>query len=360
MTADERLFCSKPFTWFEVSRGKREGEVYLCCPAWLPKTAGNLLDQDVSEIWNGPVAIDLRRSILDQSFKYCKADLCPYLQSRSGPVQKAADVTDPRMRRVIDEALTVLPWGPRDVNCSHDRSCNLSCPSCRLHVIMETENRDRILTIQNKLNDQALQDAELLYITGSGDPFGSPYFRKWLQTMKRSDMPSMKKIHLHTNGLLWTRRVWDTIPAEIRELIRFADISIDAATPATYAINRRGGEFARLLENLSFISGELRARGPLEWLGINMVVQENNFSEMRQFVQMGRDLRVDTVYFHKIVNWGTFSNDEYRRRAIHIDTHPRHGELIDVLRDPIFNDPIVYLGNLTETRPADATPERVP
>jgi hypothetical protein len=68
----------------------------------------------------------------------------------------------------------VLPYGPRSVNCSYDRSCNLSCPSCRTQVIVESRNRERISGIQGKINDDALADARLLYITGSGDPIGSP------------------------------------------------------------------------------------------------------------------------------------------------------------------------------------------
>src|SRR5262249_7135326 len=155
-----------------------------------------------------------RRSILDGSFEYCNRSRCAFLQSRSGPVQRVADVTDPLMRRVIDEDLTVLPWGPIDVIACHDRSCNLSCPSCRTHVIMEHNRRDDILTIQDKLQNEALKQARLLHITGSGDPFGSPFFRQWLQTMKRSDMPVLERIHFQTNGLLWTKRVWQTIPQE--------------------------------------------------------------------------------------------------------------------------------------------------
>jgi hypothetical protein len=34
----EGLFCSRPFHWFEVSRGKEEGEVFVCCPSWLRPT----------------------------------------------------------------------------------------------------------------------------------------------------------------------------------------------------------------------------------------------------------------------------------------------------------------------------------
>jgi len=78
---------------------------------------------------------------------------------------------------VIREGLTVLPYGPREVNCAHDRACNLSCPSCRTELIIKTSRREEILSIRRKLDNEALADAETLYITGSGDPFGSPLFR---------------------------------------------------------------------------------------------------------------------------------------------------------------------------------------
>jgi Iron-sulfur cluster-binding domain len=347
------LFCSRPFHWFEVSRGMEEGEVFVCCPSWLERPIGNLNRQSVAEVWNGKVAQDIRRSILDGSFEYCNASRCPALQNLTDPVQKTQDVTDPELRRAIQERLTVVPWGPREVNCSYDRSCNLSCPSCRTGLIVESTRRDEILEIQRKLRDEALPEARLLYITGSGDPFGSPFFRKWLQTLRRSDAPRLEVIHLHTNALLWTERLWGTLSEDIRPLVKHADISIDAATPGTYAVNRRGGDFETLLRNLEFIA-TLRVDGPLEWLGINMVVQENNFAEMPDFVRLGRRFGVDTVHFHQLVNWGTFSDEEFRDRAVHLPDHPRHHEFLDLLGDGIFADPIVYMGNLAELRPGRA------
>jgi hypothetical protein len=346
------LFCAKPFEWFEVSRGQEEGEAFLCCPSWLDTPVGNLTRDSVAESWNGEAAQRIRRSILDGSFAYCNAARCPYLQTRSGPVQRIEDVTDPDLLAVIRGGLTVLPYGPRSVNCSYDRSCNLSCPSCRTRVIVESRSRDRIATIQQKINDEALADARLLYITGSGDPFGSPFFRRWLQTMRRADMPRLEILHLHTNAQLWTPRMWATIPEEIRALVKHADISIDAADAETYAENRRGGRFDVLLENLAFISG-LRAAGPLEWLGINMVVQANNFAQMSDFVRLGKRFGVDTVYFHQLVNWGTFSKAEFAARAVHLPGHPQHAAFVDALDDPIFDDPMVYLGNVTEFKRTD-------
>ena len=344
-----RLFCSKPFTWFEVSRAREEGEVFLCCPGWLKRPVGNLLRQSVAEAWNGEAAQDIRRSILDGSFEYCDASLCPHIQEISGPVQRIQDVTDPVLREAIREGLTVLPYGPREVNCAHDRSCNLSCPSCRTELIIETARRDEILGIQRKLEHEALVDAEALYITGSGDPFGSPFFRRWLQTMRRTDMPRLRTLHLHTNGLLWTPRLWETIPAEIRALIRSAEVSIDAASPETYAVNRRGGSFATLLERLEFIQ-TLRLAGPLERLTMSMVVQENNFHEMREFVVLSKRFGADAAYFSRLADWGTFDQEDLRKRSVHRADHPRHRELLDVLSDGLFDDAIVVLGNLAEFR----------
>lgn len=347
MPRNRRLFCSKPFKWFEVTQVNETGEVYMCCPSWLDTPIGNLQYQSVEEIWNGKKAQEIRRSILDGSFRYCDSTRCPFLQTVSEPVQEVEDVKDEDLRLVIEKGLTILPYGPREINCSYDRSCNLSCPSCRTEIIVEIKNRQRILTIQDKIQNEALKDAHLLYITGSGDPFGSPFFKRWLQTMKREDMPNLKKIHLHTNGLLWTQKMWATIAEDIREVIKSAEISIDAASPETYSTNRRGGSFERLLKNLEFISS-LRKSGPLEWLGISMVVQENNFMEMPDFVDLGKRFNVDTVYFSQLVNWGTYSEEEYRSRAIHLPNHPRHPEFLELLNMEILRESTVYLGNLAE------------
>jgi len=349
MSTSSRLFCSKPFKWFEVSRWDEEGDAFLCCPSWLSKPIGNLTRQSVAELWNGPVAQEIRASILDGSFRYCNGELCPYLQTTSGPVQRVEDLTDPELLEVLRHGKTRLEYGPRQINCSYDRSCNLSCPSCRTAVIVDVAGKDRILSIENRLRTEALSDAELLYITGSGDPFGSPFFRRWLQTMRLAEMPRLQTIRLHSNGLLWTPKMWATIDAGVRHLIRQAEISIDAAEAETYAVNRRGGSFDVLLRNLEFIA-QLRMNGPLEWLGFSMVVQENNFEQMPAFVELGRRFGADTVYFGQLVDWGTFDSAELERRSVHRPSHPRHRELREILSHAAMDDPRVDLGNLTELR----------
>jgi MoaA/NifB/PqqE/SkfB family radical SAM enzyme len=351
MATKGQLFCSKPFTWFEITHLHERGEVYMCCPTWLNVPIGNLQHETVEEVWNGKEAQKIRRSILNGSFRYCNYNRCSFLQTVSGPVKRIEEVDEPDLKEIIQKKITVLPHGPKDIICTYDRSCNLSCPSCRAEVVIEAKNRDEILKIQEKIQNGALKDAEYLHITGSGDPFGSPFFRKWLQTMKKQEMPGVKTIHLHTNALLWTPKMWNSIPEKIQGLITSAEISIDAAKEETYAVNRRGGNFELLLKNMEFIS-KLRREGSLEYVRVSMVVQENNFREMPEFVRLGRRFSCDLIYFGQLVNWGTFSEEEYRSRAIHLPTHPNHGDFLNLLRDGIFEEPGVYLGNLSALRDA--------
>lgn len=346
----ERLFCSQPFTRYEILGGGQRGEVFSCCQSWISKSFGNMSDQPVEEVWNSKDAQAIRRSILDGSFKYCRA-VCPYLQQHDGPVQRVDEVEDPRMREVIEGKLTRLPFGPSDIICCFDQSCNLSCPTCRRRVIMETGDADAIVDIQKRIEGEALADAKLLYITGSGDPFGSPFFRRWLQTMKRDSMPVLERIHLHTNALLWTPRIWETIPPEIRALIRSTTLSIDAASPETYAVNRRGGDFETLLERLAFIA-DLRRDGPLDYLEIHMTVQANNFHEMPAFVELGRRFGCDRVAFHQLLDWGSFTPEEFAARAVQRPDHPEHEAFLDMLVDPRLEDELAYLSNLLEFKQA--------
>ena len=167
--------------------------------------------------------------------------------------------------------------------------------------------------------------------------------------MKRVHMPNLERIHLHTNGLLWTRADLGIDPGgDPGGSWSRPTISIDAATPETYAINRRGGDFRRLLGAAGFIS-ELRIRrGRSSTLGINMTVQANNYREMPAFVELGRRHHCDRVSFHQLLDWGSYPPEEYDARAIQRPTHPEHEALLEMLADKRLEHPIVYLSNLTD------------
>jgi hypothetical protein len=77
-------------------------------------------------------------------------------------------------------------------------------------------------------------------------------------------------------------------------------------------------------------------------------------------VSLGKRFEFDVVYFSQLVNWGTFSDVEFKARAVHLPAHPAHQEFILSLQSEILQDTIVDLGNLTflQTSYRDATQHR--
>ncbi|HEY0512613.1 MAG TPA: radical SAM protein [Thermoanaerobaculia bacterium] len=330
------LFCPQPFEYAQV---EPDGSLYLCCPQTLPQPVGNVGRGGLMAAWNSEQSAKVRASILDGTYRYCSERTCGLLQQRL--LHRVEEVTDPFHREVIARGLTRLERGPSTINMSYDRTCNLACPSCRSGpIVLRGEQRQRAALIHEQVMGEHLRDARRLIITGSGDPFASHFYLQFLRTFEPEGAPGMR-IQLSTNGVLLTPAMWASI---CHQAIDWIDVSVDAATRETYALNR-GGDFDRLMENLVFLRA-LRATGEIRLFQLHYVVQENNYREMAAFAEMGLALGCDKICFKQLVNWGTFSTQEFHRRAVQRREHPAHGLFLETLRQPIFQHPKVYLHDL--------------
>lgn len=329
-------FCQFPFDFAQIDP---LGQMYLCCPQTLPEAAGDLVSDTFMDTWNSPRAIAIRESILDGSFKYCSEATCGYLQRNSLPLKE--EIKNPRHREIIDNHITRVDQGPLTINMSYDRSCNLSCPSCRKGmVVLKGKSKENAETIHDRVVNRSLKNVKELIITGSGDPFGSHLFHSFLRGFDPATAPGLR-ITLSTNGLLLTRKTWDSI---CNTAIDKIDISVDAASAPTYMLNR-GGNWNVLLDNCNFV-GELRRAGKIKSFELHFVVQENNFREMKDFVEIGLKVSADFICFKQIINWGTYSEEEYLSRAVQLDSHPSHQEFKQIIKDPIFRINNVYMHDL--------------
>jgi MoaA/NifB/PqqE/SkfB family radical SAM enzyme len=332
----QTYICSRPFEWCEIHP---DGSVFFCCPAWLKRSIGNLLQQPIAEIWNGPVAQEIRKSILNGSFHNCSSKGCPHLNEKSRPVQKREALVTGKVQRAINTRAAQLGFLPTQLNLCFDQSCNLACPSCRGEFMQASgaalEQTERIAAI---IHNELLPEAETVTLSGFGDPFGSPTYRKLLQGLNRNDFPRLRAVRLHSNGQLLTAQMWTLLP-ELQPLISELEISIDAANAATYGLNRPGGDFEKLLENLDFLSQQ-ECR-----LSLSMVVQQNNLREIPQLVRLAEGYNA-RVYLSRLVNWGTFTRKEFQQRAVALPQHPEHAECRQLLRR-FFDLPRVDLGILT-------------
>ncbi|BCR03879.1 hypothetical protein DESUT3_09480 [Desulfuromonas versatilis] len=337
------LVCTSPFEWCEIHPG---GQVFLCCPAWLRAPVGNLLAEPLERVWNGPAAVEIRKTILNGSFHRCSPRRCPRLATSSAPVRPRDALVPGECAEAIHRGLSVLPFGPAKLNLCYDRSCNLACPSCREDFHSASgEERSRAEALTRRIIAEASHSVREITLSGYGDPFASPAYRDLLAQLGPRLFPRLQEIRLHTNGQLWNRRTWESLP-QLHPLVRRAEVSVDAATPSTYARNRRGGDFSRLLDNLEFLRSL-----PID-LKLSFVVQRNNFREMPLFVALAQGLGC-RAYFSRLVNWGTFSRGEYLRRAVHLPGHPEHGEFLAGLVK-LTAAPGVDLGNLAGLLPGGA------
>ncbi|MCX8255059.1 Radical SAM protein [Beijerinckiaceae bacterium RH AL1] len=341
-------FCTKPFDTMETLD---QGSVNICCPDWLPTPIGGI--DDLPGAWSGTTVKKIRRSIVDGDFKYCSHLDCSFISGRkllprdSGPAQALIE------RFEADGSAPP----PRELKLSHDRSCNLSCPSCRTEIIAVGKPK------QKRLDDQLessfvpmLRDATSVYITGSGDPFGSAHFRRLIKRLNRAEFPKLR-FRLHTNGQLLDERAWRDL--DLAGRVEMVHVSVDATTPETYAVLRRGGTFARLLKNLAFVK-ELRDAGEIERLEFSMVVQALNFREMPDFVRLGIAHSADDIAFEMIHDWGVYSPEEFEQVYVG-PRHPEVARLAEVLRDPAMAHPNVSIGNVVAHIAQEARgPRRVP
>jgi wyosine [tRNA(Phe)-imidazoG37] synthetase (radical SAM superfamily) len=336
---ERKLFCPMPFKMIEIERG---GSTNLCC--WLPRSPGRLDGKGVMDVWNSARAQEIRSSIIDGTFRYCDLERCPYFASGSLPLQK--NISDGPYAEIIRKGLTRLD--STRVFLAMDPRCNLRCISCR-NDFTQIEESERMEV--KRIIDVVLQDIPRITaigLSGSGDPFVSPETRDLLFNHDSTRHPHLK-FYLLTNGLLFNRENWTRMKSA-REGVASVQVSIDAACRETYERIRIGGSFATLRENLLFL-GELRQRGDIEEFIISFVVNALNFREMKAFAAMGFELGCDQVAFSYISNWLNLSDEEYSELAVHQPEHREHEALKEVLRDPIFEEPRVFLHNLGGLRP---------
>ncbi len=324
--------CHAPFREME---SRTNGQVHFCCSAWQPVPIGKLDEPGPDGFWNSVRAREIRRSVRDGDFSHCSRWHCPAIAARRLPPRTEAEPAPVDLR---------VNRGPERVILSHDRSCNISCPSCRTDLINlphhETEHLNEVF--QTHLLSLVRQAAQIK-VTGSGDPFGSRHFRHVIARLTGSG-PPRRRIQLHTNGLLANERAWNDLG--LWDNVSSVWVSVDATDPETYAVLRRGGDFATLIGNLRFL-GVLRQRGAIDSLRLDFVVQQANYDEMGDFVDLAQRIGADGVYFLRLRNWGHFSTEAFRAMDVCSPDHPEYLALLRRLADPRLLAPQVDLGSMT-------------
>lgn len=336
----KQYVCTVPFHALEIHENKN----FMCCASWLTKELPNGVP--IKELWNSDEAIEIRKSVIDGSYRHCDKTQCPFLsrlislnKSISGPIIHINDLDD-EIKLHYDQQTGIVNRGPKIIQMSFDRSCNYKCPSCRVDMIVA--NSDKIksvnLTIE-EIEDAYSESIEIIYCSGTADPFASVSYRNYLRNFNPKKYPNLKSIHLHTNASLWNKEMWDSMPT-VHPYIKSCEISIDAGTKDTYEnVTRLGGNWDNLISNLNFIS----TIEELESVKCSFVVQQSNYTEMVEFLNLMQSIFQNKVkvFFGKITNWGTFTDAQFKLLQIWSPEHPEHQMFLDEFKKVALN-PYVF------------------
>lgn len=322
----KNYICKNPFEYFDI----QENSSYVCCPSWC---STNVKTNNGSIGWNDYKTKEIRKSILDGSYRYCDKNVCPSLNKllNKGEVSHNFVSRDKFVKHYSINSIDDLD--NIDFDCTHvlfgfDRSCNLKCPSCRKGMV--TNDKDNSPFYLNKLNilksieDNLGKSLKSILITGSGDPFYSNLYRNYLINFDESKYPNLEEIKIITNGIMLDSKMWDKLQS--KKYIKSIEVSIDAGTKDTYEnITRLNGNWDRLIDNLKFIS-KLES---VKFFQLSFVVSELNYKEMNIFYDIITDIfkgRNIEVVYRQHVHWedGLYTQKEVGDISIFDENHKNH------------------------------------
>lgn len=348
-TIQEDFICAMPFTEMQLKTIDGKDHMSFCCLQWSPYLMDPIADKQHDETWNSNGAKEFRRSIIEGDYKYCNRRLCTifnnpqYNMIRRNEIDRHEKVSSPqrswipeRLRKGVELMKSQLrsnePYQvdrPRHIFIAYDEGCNLACPSCRKTIKqvsnaqLETMN-DMFETVVRPLLQRG---PALLTASGHGDPLGSRHLREKLPTLA-GDKYANLKIDLQTNGLLLNKNGWDTL-SPIEDRLRSIRISIDAGKKETYEILRFPGNWDVLMQSLEETAKRKRELGFT--LVLNFCIQECNFREIPDFLRLGERFKADRMNLQHLVNWGTYSSQDYKNRNVVDPGHPCHQEFVILL-----------------------------
>lgn len=295
----KKWVCTRPFTSVQIFQG---GEVYTCCPDWLKQSAsgfysiGNIFTDSLEEIKNSEKAQKLRYSVSQGNFEYC-TNRCPRIVNPSS----YPDCMLPRDKSAYNYNSwqnCSLNYFPTEIDLCIDPICNLYCITCRNQMFMKADCEKIHSVLKNYIYPE-LKNCTRLLLDGCGEFLASKPYEQFLKMISKAEFPSLN-LNFITNGQLFTPERWEKF-SNLKGMKINISISIDAASKDVYEKIRRGGKWETLCENMEYISS-LKTLGGINEIGINFVVQKENFHQLEDFVQLGKTWRADKVGFIRLMN----------------------------------------------------------
>ena len=262
--------CPAPWVSLEFDPS---GWVLACCASQM-YPLGRIGDQRLPELWGGPRAQVMREAL--QRWDLTVACVSCRWHLEHGRYDADIAVYDRYPVSSLD------PASPYMMQFALSNRCNLGCVMCNAELSSVLRSKAGLAPLPKRYGDQFFDDLEpmvgglgLVKFAG-GEPFLVPEHRRVWALLDRLETPPHMLVT--TNGTIWTETVeWvlDRFSVDIT-------VSVDAATPETYAGIRRGGDFATVMSNVERFHRRCVAKGTTLTLGFCLM--NRNWFELGSFL----------------------------------------------------------------------------
>ena len=182
--------------------------------------------------------------------------------------------------------------GPIHLQYEPSSRCNLNCIHCEHH-----KNRKSPANAAFDDFKKVYDSVNPLYITLSG--YGEPLMCKELPRMIRYAREKGAQVNTTTNGVL----LKTCAGALIENGLQLLNVSLDSANEEIYKKIRGQDVLPMIIDNIKHFNSLRRSQFSPIKLRLSMVIQEANVHELKEFVELSKELEADSLIF-QIVETG--------------------------------------------------------
>lgn len=186
---------------------------------------------------------------------------------------------------------------PRELYIETTNRCNLKCRTCPQYFGMPEDFADLTPPLVERILDQ-FPFVRRVVLHGIGEPLLNKDLPHIIENVKRRGAYAL----FNTNGLLLRGRLVEPI---VRCGLDELRVSVDSASPETYALVRGADGFDRIIENLRGLARLKRSIGistPKVSLWITGL--KSNVAELPALVRLADEIGVREVYLQRLVYSG--------------------------------------------------------